>query len=62
MEESKVSQLRKNHAVNPIVKDAYGDQIFYQQRFPNLNHLFPKYMQALKENTTQQTSFQIDEK
>ena len=59
---SKYPKCKIKHSVNLIVNNAYKDQLFYQQRFPNLNHLFPKYMRALRNNITQQITYCIDNK
>ena len=57
---SKYPRYKTKHSVDPIVNNAYRDQSFYQQKITNLNHFFPKYMRALRDNNTQQISYHID--
>ena len=56
----KYTMYETKHAVDPLVNKAYRDKAFYQERFPNLNHLFPNYMRALRDNVTQQITNSID--
>ena len=58
--QSKYTMYETKHAVDPLVNKSYRDQSFYQQQFPNLNHLFPHYMRALRDNVTQQITYPID--
>ena len=57
---SKFPKYKTKNSVDPMVSNVYKYQSFYQQQFPNLNHLFPKYMRALRDNITQQMSYCID--
>ena len=59
---SKYKMYETKHAVSQLVNNNYRDQSFYQQRFPNLNHFFPHYMRALRDNVTQQIAYPIDNK